>query len=46
MSFFMSACTSATSPMYTTAISDNVIIMPERYWLASGTIGREKRRKP
>jgi hypothetical protein len=46
ISFFMSVCTSATSPMYTTAISDSVIMKVSRYCEASGAIGRLKRRNP
>ena len=45
-SFFMSLWISATRPMYTTAISDSAIITPASLWLASGTMGMEKRRKP
>ncbi len=32
--------------MYTTAISDSAIIMPSSWWLASGAIGNDSRRKP
>ena len=46
MSFFMSLCASATKPMYTTASSDNTIISMSSARLASGVIGRLKRRKP
>ena len=46
ISFFMSCCTSATKPMYTTAISDSEITSQSSVSLASGVMGREKRRKP
>ncbi len=46
ISFFMSCCTSATKPMYTTAISDSAITSQSSSRLASGAIGRLKRRKP
>ena len=42
----MSSCTSATKPMYTTAISDNVMISQSSAIEASGVIGRLKRIKP
>jgi hypothetical protein len=42
----MSACTSATSPMYTTAISESAIIIHASWREASGRIGSEKRTKP
>src|SRR3546814_11288733 len=42
----MSSCTSATMPTYTIAISDSAIISIANSWLASGTMGSEKRRKP
>ena len=45
ISFFMSVCTSATRPMYTTAISDSAMTKPASAWLASGTIGSESRMK-
>ena len=46
MSFFMSVCTSATKPMYTTAISDRRMMNQSNSREASGVIGRLKRRKP
>ena len=46
ISFFMSCCASATKPMYTTAISDSVMTSQSSSRLASGAIGRLKRRKP
>ena len=46
MSFFMSCCTSATRPMYTTAISESVIMKVSKKCEASGAIGRLKRRNP
>ena len=46
ISFFMSSCTSATRPTYTTATSDSAITSQAYSWPASGTIGRTKRRKP
>src|SRR5689334_11197940 len=42
----MSFWTSATKPMYTTAISDRVITNPDSDRDASGRIGRMKRTKP
>ena len=42
----MSFCTSATKPIYTTAVSDMVRISQSSSALASGVIGRLKRRKP
>ena len=46
ISFFMSRCTSATKPMYTTAISDSAIMRHASLWLASGVMGKLKRMKP
>ena len=46
MSFFMSVCTSATKPMYTTAISDRPMITQSNSREASGVMGSAKRRKP
>jgi len=46
ISFFMSCCTNATKPMYTTPISDRPIIRISSELLASGVIGKLKRTNP
>ena len=46
MSFFKSVCTNATRPMYTTATSDSPMTSGAKCWLASGTIGNDRRMNP
>src|SRR5437764_4329049 len=46
ISFFMSSCTSATSEVYTMAITESVKINGARSIEACGNMGNEKRRKP